>query len=154
MSAESGLPTIIERSELLTGRLITKLSNPNISLVKTLAKPKLTQKKKAKRFSALSRILCFAKQYNNPVNYPVNYPATPKLKHPAWRLQTASVNLSLFRWNKTETPASTYRKEYAEILEKFENHDLLFTDGSKSDFGTGFSVVKQTISITIPIDTS
>ena len=55
---------------------------------------------------------------------------------------------------KTETPAATYKTEYAAILEKFDNPDLIFTDGSKSDFGKGISVVKQTNSITIPIETS
>ena len=64
------------------------------------------------------------------------------------------INLSLSRWNKTETPATKYRTEYATILEKFENHDLFFTDGSKSDFGTGFSVVKQPNSIAMPIESS
>ena len=91
MSDESGVPTVIERRELLIGRLITKLSNPNKSIVKTLTKSKLTQKKEPKRFSALSRTLCFAKQHN----IPVNYPATSKLKHPPWRLETDSVNISL-----------------------------------------------------------
>ena len=58
--AESGLPTIIERRELLTGRLITKLSNPNKSIVKTLAK--LSQKKRIFR-SIKNTLLCKTAQY-------------------------------------------------------------------------------------------
>ena len=64
MLAESGLPTIIERRELLIGHLITQLSNPNKSIVKTLAKSKLEKKETEKIFRSMKNtLLCKTAQY-------------------------------------------------------------------------------------------
>ena len=139
MLAESGLYSIPHRMEYLIGRLTPKILSPRPSLLNILVKKKIQRKRLPKKPSALTNILKYAQE----CNITLNYSYLKKLKHPPWNLKSTSIILSMAKWKKSDTPNAIYLKEYSEIREKYANWKFYFTDGSKSESGTGFSVIEE-----------
>ena len=140
MLAESGMPTIPQRKEFLTNRLIPKILNPKKTILSKLTANKIKRKKTPKKMSTISLAL----QYANKLKISKNFPNIPKLKSPPWSLNPNSIDLHLTKWRKPETPSHVFKKEYLHRLQRYKNWKHIFTDGSKSEHGTGYGIVSQT----------
>ena len=140
MLAECGLLSIEDRRTLLTGLIINKFTNPNKSIISDLSKKRTKRKRVPKKPSALLRAINFAK-----TNFMlIENPSTPKQKQPPWQFREQALILKLTTRKKETTSSEVFMAEYPNIIDKYKNSTLIFTDGSKSESGTGFSfVVKE-----------
>jgi len=60
----------------------------------------------------------------------------------SWQMRNAHVDLELSMFAKDTTPKNImYRAFYSRIHDKYSEHKLIFTDGSKSDAGVGSAAV-------------
>ena len=61
--------------------------------------------------------------------------------HPPWKLQTPQIITDIATHKKEDTEASTYRRLFQEIYNNFNNHQFIYTDGSKTEKGTGCAAI-------------
>lgn len=58
---------------------------------------------------------------------------------PPWTIPTLQVHLELSNLRKAETANEEYRQRFEEILHGLPHHKVIYTDGSKTEFGVGSS---------------
>ena len=56
--------------------------------------------------------------------------------HPPWKLQTPQILTDIATHKKEDTDASTYRRLFQKIYNTFNDHQFIYTDGSKTEMGT------------------
>ena len=137
--AEAGVLSIEDRRDLLTGHIIRKISNPKKSKLLEITKKKLKRKRTPKKQSALDKSIDFAKTHHIVLeNTPIK-----KQNNPPWNIRETSLVLNLSTLKKDETNPEIFLAEFQSIVAAHTNYLLIFTDGSKSQHGTGFSIVVQ-----------
>lgn len=141
MLTETGLPSIKQRVNTLTSLVVLKLNQPNDILIKRDAKKLLLRNKCLKISSAINNTLILAKNMEVPICVQRSNIGTS----PPWALKDETVNLSLNALTKASTPNEIYQQMFLETLtaEKEHNWKFVFTDGSKTNFGTAFAVVDE-----------
>ena len=140
MLAESNMLAIPIRKEYLLGRLLPKLLNPKKSALNEIVNNAISRKRKPKRKSCIFRTLEYAQ--NNNLN--TKYPKIPNQNNPPWFLKSSAIDMSLSTWKKSETPPEVYYSYYLDVIEKHKDWQQIFTDGSKTENGTGYSIIKMT----------
>ncbi|XP_059221123.1 uncharacterized protein LOC131995879 [Stomoxys calcitrans] len=133
---EANLKTIEDYRDIATAQLIkTILFNDKTPLMQMLNKA-LKTKKFYKTDSAIGRIVSACKSYNLPFNYPA-----PKTNNPYWRFNPATLDTSLRKYSKEHTIPHLYVAEFQNICTKLQNYSFIFTDGSKINNVTSYSLV-------------
>lgn len=56
---------------------------------------------------------------------------------PPWMRSLPIINTILTKWRKESTPPSTYKALFLEQIEQFDQHLMIYTDGSKNHEGVG-----------------
>ena len=135
--AESGFQHLSERIEQITARtLINVLFSDRCELSK-LAKNKIKRKNMPRKSSALQRVISISNQIEvNPL--PIK---KKKLNCPPWKLPTKSVILDLAENKKANTNPDIFKQMFLNVKEDHQTWKPIFTDGSKTDVATTFSVV-------------
>lgn len=64
-------------------------------------------------------------------------------KIPPWKLTPINTNFDLSIYKKEETPLILFKSIYNQILDKHNDYVHIYTDGSKSDDGTGCAIIMQ-----------
>lgn len=69
-----------------------------------------------------------------------------------WILPQVKIDLQLSKYIKDITPKEVYKTEFSRILESYNNHIIIYTDGSAQDYKAAFAVVSEltTIKHSIP----
>ncbi|XP_055852013.1 uncharacterized protein LOC129916204 [Episyrphus balteatus] len=143
--AEAGLPTIEERRDAITDKLLAKLVFTKNSIIYNDVKNAL-ELKVAKRIpSAIASILAKAAQSNLPTKR-VRIP-TPR--YPPWSIYRECVILTLAQHTKTTTSKNAYKQLFSAVSSdlKADGWKFIFTDGSKTSNNTSFAVVYENGSI-------
>lgn len=60
---------------------------------------------------------------------------------PPWLRKLPQINISLSKYKKEDTAPSMYRTLFLEQMDLYNEHLVIYTDGSKSDNGTGAAIV-------------
>lgn len=141
MLTESGLPSIKDRIDYLTSLVALKLDPTQKLQIGADVKKTLIRKKIPSYPSTISKTICLSKDIGIPLETTVTNTAT----FPPWLLSNESINTALNSLPKSTTANETYKQMFLEITnpEKIKNWNLIFTDGSKTEFGTAFAVVDE-----------
>lgn len=139
MLTEAGLPSIENRKEVLTARLAPKICDSHKSPIIDDAVKILRRKKVPKCPSTIFIALNYAKSAGLSTDV---RPASIE-SYPPWLLPSYAVNTKLSKTKKDATPKETYSQLFKETMSKYCTNlwDRLYTDGSKSESGTGYAVV-------------
>lgn len=87
--------------------------------------------------STLTRVVEFCHEFNIPFNISLR-----SLKgNPNWKLDLATIDTSLNDMRKHSTNPEIYRQRFIELQNRFVDHKFIYTDGSRSDKGVGYSIV-------------
>lgn len=65
------------------------------------------------------------------------------LEIPPWTIPLVKINLSLSVFNKYSTSHDYYQKEFLLLTDGTPNHNLIFTDGSKTEEGVGCAMISE-----------
>lgn len=90
--------------------------------------------------SSLSRICNFGRVNNLPI-IPKNKTITSS--RPPWYLHSNCFITSLSQYPKNTTPPNIYRKCFQEIINRYTNYKLLYTDGSKNEQILSYSITTE-----------
>lgn len=138
---ESGLPSIDHRRDLLTARLAPKICQSYRSPIIEDAKKILHRKKPPKFPSAIYIALNDSSKIGIS---PTISTLTPG-NIPPWEFPTNIVNTTLATFKKNSTTKECYTQMFYEMTDEYRNDswDFFYTDGSKSDTGTGLAIVSE-----------
>ena len=137
--AECGLPSIPDRVNATTHRLLPKLlCTPNNILSNDFKKTQ-SRKTTPKRQSTI--FICSQYLKDNNISPFFNPSKTPK--YPPWNISESSIIKDLISFQKSHTDNETYHKLFLEIKSSYKSWQFLFTDGSKTSHLTSYAVVKE-----------
>ena len=76
---------------------------------------------------------------------------------PPWTFEPPKVNFELTAHRKDNTSSVAYKALHAELCQKYQNHEQVFTDGSKSDDGVACAATcasRRPLTTRLPFDSS
>lgn len=136
--AISGFPSLHDRRNLTNATLFYKIKNnpenpnfqslQNISLSNKFPEPFSTRGLKS--ITAL-----------NVGNFECKITSIPN--YPFWISDENLIDFSLSRYKKEETHPLEYNINFQLKMSEYNEYEKVYTDGSKGDFGTGYSIVMQ-----------
>lgn len=124
--------------EFATAKLCKSLILKDHSPLPTLLS-KLTHSKLAKTPSCLNRIVKVSQQFEIPLNSKL----LEKPVSPHWMLTNSIINTELSTHKKTTTPPATYKQKFYAIKASLKDFKFLFTDGSKINSNSSYSIVQN-----------
>ena len=98
----------------------------------------------------MQRTIQFGKEHN----FIIENKAKAKQKHPPWSFTNNSLDLSLVKWQKDSTNRCIFMSEYQEIIENHKNKIFLYTDGSKTQSDTAYSIIIKQDNQTLTVKTA
>lgn len=108
-------------------------------------KNKRFKKTRTKFLSAINRGVNFYRDLDIKLCQP------PEIspKKPPWKLNRYTINMELSNLNTQNTNAIIFSKNFKFIKNQFSNHTFIYTDGSKTQNSTSFSITteEQTLKI-------
>mgnify|MGYP004573409177 CR=1 FL=1 len=136
---EARILTIEEQVDYITAKSFKSCITSKDTQLKDIIKH-ITKKTKPQNIvSSLERTIKFCKNHDIPY-----LPDNLNTKHtPSWTLKTHTINTSLNKNTKNNTPSDTYTKLFAEIQSKLTNYNFIYTDGSKLNNHTAYSIIEQ-----------
>lgn len=60
---------------------------------------------------------------------------------PYWLTDTPNIDMNLSRYSKQDTSPTVYRTLFNELIQNYENHIKIYTDGSRSHTGCGCAII-------------
>ncbi|XP_049318608.1 uncharacterized protein LOC125780366 [Bactrocera dorsalis] len=139
--AETGLPTIIDRTIDCTRRLLPKLLFTTNTILAKDAQNALSRKRKPKCLSAIARCVNFARQLELPSYKCSLGPET----RPQWMIKNSSFAIKTLQLPKDKTSSEKYRQLFASQKSKYSSYgwNFIYTDGSKTANSSTFAVTKE-----------
>ena len=141
MLAEAGFPSLEDRVQTTTFKLIPKLYNSNNKILHNDVKATISHKKSYSIKSTI-RLCCeFAK--NIDLNIKPKF--IKSAAEPPWKLNSNTFVMDLDSYSKKSTSTHVFAKCFAESMNKYkaDGWTPIFTDGSKSNTNTSFAVVHE-----------
>ncbi|XP_017472708.1 PREDICTED: uncharacterized protein LOC108363750 isoform X2 [Rhagoletis zephyria] len=139
--AEAGLPSIIDRCQETTYKLIPKLMNTTSKLLFDTLRSASRNKRRHSIVSTLRHCIAYCKDLG------IKIPSSCKKvsRHAPWILSPSSLNIQLHNFPKSTTCKTTFTQLFNQIINIEDLFDWcpIFTDGSKSEHNTAFAVVKE-----------
>ncbi len=139
--AEAGLPSIKDRLRDATYKLIPKLVNSQNKILNTEFINAFTHKRNYKKKSTIRRCVSYCEMLQISKH---GTKAKTSQKSP-WMLESSSYDITLHKNNKNDVNPVIHRKLFHDlsISYKNQNWNMIFTDGSKTEFTTTFAVVHE-----------
>lgn len=140
MLIESGLPKLEERIHTVRAKLIPKILFQANSIIDKDAK-KLASNKRALRTSpVIAKVLQLCSEFSIAPNL-----RTIKIHNPPWNINQASCDFSLNRHKKDITPNFTFKQLFLQKSTDLKSNGwtIIYTDGSKTNSSTAFSVTTE-----------
>ena len=139
LMAESGFQHLTDRIEFITARSLINVVHSDRCELSKLAKYKINRKRNQKKSSALQRIILASQEINlNPI--PIS---KRPLRCPPWNFPANSIIMDLSEFKKGATNPEVYKQMYLTIKAQHQTWNALFTDGSKTESSTSFSVIDE-----------
>ena len=136
---ETDLRSLNIQRDILTTKLYrTVLYNDN-NLLEQIVKKIKASKKIPKVPSTLYRMV----QNCNILDIPLHTSTTRFKRIPPWFLNKECINLSLSYFYKDNTSDSLYRTMFLNLKEEYNDHKIIFTDGSKTNNSVTYSVTTE-----------
>ena len=139
--AEAGLPTLEQRSEEISLKLVAKLFFSTNSIIDKDIHQSIGHKHKKRIPSAISIILDNAEQMDVPIKRTCSTPPCS----PPWNIKSDSFIMTLAQYRKTNTSNVLYCSLFSYVSSDLKNKGwkFIFTDGSKSPDNTSFAVTRE-----------
>ena len=82
--------------------------------------------------------------YDHNLNTKTNS-ATPKNlpNVPSWTVPKITIDTDLFKYDKKQIDHNTFKLMFYELVQRYQVHTHIYTDGSKTQNGTGYAIVVE-----------